>query len=380
MSMLPFRIEFSERAVEDLHRRIDATRWPEITIDQGWAAGTNDAVLRDLVRYWRREYDWFAVQDRLNRLAHLRGPIDGEELHCVVYAGPGGERRTPLLLLHGWPGSFVEFLAAAELLAAGVDGGPAFDLVVPSLPGFAFSEAPRAPGMHPGKVAQRMHLLMRELGYERYGVQGGDWGGIIGPALAFQHPEAVLGLHVNFGVGGRAPAADAELTDEERADRERRQRFEAEETGYSRIQGTRPQTLAYAQHDSPVGLLAWILEKFWVWSDHGPDERNGLWETFDRDALLTNVTLYWLTGSILSAARIYYESSHAGVPLLGGRVEVPTGYARFPGEPFRRSRAEMARAFNLVHYAEPPRGGHFAAMEQPELFAREVAGFFASLG
>jgi len=376
MAMLPFRIEFSERAIVDLHRRIDATRWPELGYDAGWTTGTNDGVLRDLVRYWRRDYDWFAVQGRLNGLAHLRGPIDGEELHCVVYSGPGAERRLPLLLLHGWPGSFVEFLDAAELLAAGVDSSPGFDLVVPSLPGFAFSEAPRAGGLHPGRIAERMHALMQTLGFARYGVQGGDWGGIIGPALAQRHPEAVVGLHVNFGTARLTAAPDDELGEAERAYRERRRRFDAEETGYSRIQGTRPQTLAYGLHDSPVGLLAWILEKFWVWSDHGDD----LWETFDRDRLLTNVMLYWLTGSVLSASRIYYETAHMTEPLLDGPVTVPTAYARFPGEPFNPPREAMARAFNLVRYSEPPRGGHFAAMEQPTLFAADVAAFFGGLG
>lgn len=375
MSMLPFRIDFSERAIADLHRRIDATRWPELGYDLGWTTGTNDAVLRALVRYWRRDYDWFAVQAQLNRLAHLRGPIEGEQLHCVVYAGPGSERRLPVLLLHGWPGSFVEFLDAAELLAAGVDGGPGFDLVVPSLPGFAFSEAPRAPGLHPGRIAERMHALMRTLGFERYGVQGGDWGGIIGPALAQRHPEAVIGLHVNFGTARLPAAEESELTTAEREHRERRRRFEAEETGYSRIQGTRPQTLAYGLQDSPVGLLAWILEKFWVWSDHGDD----LWDTFDRDRLLTNVMLYWLTGSVLSAARIYYETSHMAEQLLDGPVTVPTAYARFPGEPFNPPREAMARAFNLVRYSEPAHGGHFAAMEQPALFAADVTQFFGAL-
>ncbi|MDA1003036.1 MAG: epoxide hydrolase [Chloroflexi bacterium] len=375
MSMLPFRIDFSERAIADLHRRIDATRWPELGYDLGWTTGTNDAVLRDLVRYWRRDYDWFAVQEQLNRLAHLRGPIEGEELHCVVYAGPGSARRLPVLLLHGWPGSFVEFLDAAELLAAGVDGGPGFDLVVPSLPGFAFSEAPRAPGLHPGRIAERMHALMRTLGFERYGVQGGDWGGIIGPALAQRHPEAVIGLHVNFGTARMPAAEESELTAAELEHRERRRRFEAEETGYSRIQGTRPQTLAYGLQDSPVGLLAWILEKFWVWSDHGDD----LWDTFDRDRLLTNVMLYWLTGSVLSAARIYYETSHMTERLLDGPVTVPTAYARFPGEPFNPPREAMGRAFNLVRYSEPAHGGHFAAMEQPALFAADVTEFFGAL-
>src|SRR5690606_21253970 len=246
------------RALDDLHRRIDATRWPDVGFDTGWSTGTNDAVLRDLVRYWRRDFDWPAQQDRLNRLAHIRGPVDGEELHAVLYQGTGGDERLPLLLVHGWPGSFVEFLDAAPLLAAGIDGTPGFDLVVPSLPGFAFSEPPRAPGMHPGQMAERLHGLMRGLGYQRYGVQGGDWGAIIGTALALRHPESVAALHLNFVGGGRPPEGE-EMSEEERAYREFRQRFEAEETGYSRIQGTRPQSLGYAQHDSPVGLLAWIL-------------------------------------------------------------------------------------------------------------------------
>jgi epoxide hydrolase len=374
--MLPFRIEFTQRAIDDLHRRIDATRWPELPYETGWSTGTNDRVLRDLVRYWRQEYDWWAAQERLNGLAHLRGPIEGEEMHCVVYTGPGSERRLPVLLLHGWPGSFVEFLEAAPLLAQLEDGRPAFDVVVPSLPGYGFSQAPREPGMHPGRIAERMHLLMRELGYERYGVQGGDWGGIIAPALAQRHPEAVVALHVNFAVGGQPPG-EAEMSAEEREWREQRRRFEGEETGYSRLQGTRPQTLAYAQHDSPVGLLAWILEKFWVWSDHGADEVDGLWETFDRDALLTNVMVYWLTGSILSAARLYYATGHMNEPLLRGRVEAPTGFARFPGEPWCPPREVIERSYNLVRYTEMARGGHFAAMEQPALFAQEVGAFFA---
>jgi len=374
MALLPFRIEFSERAITDLHRRIDATRWPEIAIDEDWQAGTRDDVLRDLVRYWRTDYDWFAQQDRLNALTHLRGPIDGEELHCLLYTGPGGEQRLPLLLIHGWPGSVVEFLDAAERLAAGVDGGPGFDLVIPSLPGFGFSEAARARGMHPGTIAGRLHALMAELGYERYGVQGGDWGAITGTALALQQPEAVLGLHLNF-VGGGPPPPEGEMRDDERAYRERQQAFQAAETGYSQIQGTRPQTLAYAQQDSPVGLLAWILEKFWVWSDHDED----IWSTFDRDRLLTNVMLYWLTGSVLSAARIYYEMRRGGAAALAGRVTVPTSYARFPAEPWAAPRDVVERRYNLVRMTEPARGGHFAALEQPALYAEDVASFFSDL-
>ena len=372
MALLPFRIEFTERAIADLHRRIDATRWPEIAVNEGWQAGTSDEVLRDLVRYWRNDYDWFRQQDRLNELTHVRGPIEGEELHALLYTGPGNEDRLPLLLIHGWPGSVVEFLDAAELLAAGVDGGSGFDLVIPSLPGFGFSEAAREPGMNPAKIAGRLQALMAELGYDRYGVQGGDWGAITGTALAIQHPDAVVGLHLNF-VGGGPPPPDGEMSEEERAFRERQQQFQATETGYSQIQGTRPQTLAYAQQDSPVGLLAWILEKFWVWSDHGED----LWDTLDRDRLLTNVMLYWLTGSVLSAARIYYETRRGGPAALAGQVSVPTAYARFPAEPWAAPREVVERRYNLVRMTEPDRGGHFAALEQPELYARDVASFFA---
>jgi len=375
--MQPLSINYTEDEIDDLNRRLDATRWPTIPFDTGWSSGTNDRVLRDLVEYWRREYDWFRVQGRLNRLTHLQGPISGEEvLHCVFYKGSGGGHRPPLLLLHGWPASFVEFLDGAELLACGMGDEPGFDLVIPSLPGFVFSEAPRAPGMHAGQIAERMHALMQALGYKQYGVQGGDWGAIIGTALARQHPQAVVGLHVNFIHPAQAPPKGEIPSKEEQAYLVGFKRFQAEETAYSQIQRTRPQSLAYAQQDSPVGLLAWILEKFWAWSDHGDD----LWQTFARDRFLTNVMLYWLPGSVLSSARIYYETFfNMPKELRSGRVEVPTGYARFPAEPWAPPRDVAARMYNLIYYSEPPRGGHFAAMEQPALWAADVATFFSSI-
>jgi pimeloyl-ACP methyl ester carboxylesterase len=374
--MQPFRIEYTKKDIEDLHRRLDFTRWPPLPFDKEWSSGTNDQVLRDLVRYWRHEYDWFKVQEQLNRLTHLRGPIEGEELHCVVYKGSGGGRRPPLLLLHGWPGSFIEFLDAAETLARGIDEQPGFDLVIPSLPGFGLSEAPRTPGVHAGRIAERMHRLMRELGYRHYGVQGGDWGAIVGTALALQQPDSVDGLHITF-VHPPPPLPEGELPSEDEvayvADRKK---FDAEETGYGQIQRTRPQTLAYAQMDSPVGLLAWIIEKFWAWSDHG----NDLWQTFNRDQLLTNVMLYWLPGCVLSAARLYYETfHHMPKELRRGRVNVPTGYAKFPAEPWSPPRLVVARQYNLVYYSEPSKGGHFAAMEQPEVWAKDVADFFSRI-
>ena len=376
MALQPFRISFSEDAIADLHRRIDATRWPSIPFDTGWSAGTNDAVLRDLVRYWRDEFDWFEVQRSLNRHEHLRGPLgEGEALHCVRVAQDGAEHM-PLLLLHGWPGSFIELLPAAELLSEGAAGVPGFDVVVPSLPGYGFSEAPREPGMHPGRIAERMHALMRELGYERYGVQGGDWGANVAARLATQHPEAVLGLHLNLPAGLVGRAEGEALSAEEVESRARRARWRELEGAYSQLQGTKPQTLAYGLTDSPVGQLAWILEKFWTWSDHGEE----LWETFDRDAVLANVTLYWLTGTALSSARTYYERNRETPPFRPeDRLEVPTAFARYPGEISHSPRIAFERSYRLVRWSEMPRGGHFAAMEQPGLFAADVAGFFDGL-
>lgn len=376
MALLPYRVAFGEEAIADLHRRIDATRWPALPFATGWSAGTDDGVLRDLVRYWRRDYDWFGAERELNRHAHLRGPADGAEaLHCVVLARRGAG-RVPLLLLHGWPGSFAELLPAAELLADGVGGGPGFDVVVPSLPGFGLSEAPREPGMHPGRIAERMHALMAELGYARYGVQGGDWGAIVGSRLAHARPGAVLGLHLNFPAGLVAPPPDEPPPDEEAAWRERMTEWRELEGAYGRIQGTKPQTLAYALTDSPVGLLAWIIEKFRAWSDCGDD----LWATFDRDAVLTNVTLYWLGGTALSSARTYYESRRESPPFRPvAPPPAPAAFARFPGEPWTAPRRALERSYRLVRWSEPPRGGHFAAMEQPQLFAVDVAAFFGGL-
>ena len=373
MAIVPFRLEFSERAIADLHRRIDAARWPQLAFATGWSAGTDDGVLRALVAYWRRDFDWFAMQERLNRYPHVRGEVQGEETHAVLLAR-GGAPRLPLLLLHGWPGSFIELLPAGERLVEGVEGSPAYDVVIPSLPGFGLSEPPRAAGMHPGRIAERMHQLMRALGYERYGVQGGDWGAIVGVRLAHAHPEAVVALHLNF-TAGLLPAPAAEGGDEEaKRQQQERARWRARETAYSALQGAKPQTLAYALTDSPVGLLAWMLEKFWAWSDHGDD----LWQTFDRDEVLANVTLYWLTGTALSAARTYYESASEDPPFLPReRLEVPTGFARFPAEPWLAERDALQRSYRLERYAELPRGGHFAALEQPQLFAAEVASFFS---
>lgn len=375
MLMQPFQVAFPKEVVDDLRDRVRRTRWPDLPFDRGWERGTDLTTLRDLATYWAEEFDFEDMEERLNRLHHLRGPIEGENLHCVVYEGLG-DQRLPLLLLHGWPGSFVEFLTAAELLTSGSDAG--FDVVVPSLPGFALSDPPHEPGMHGGRIAQRLHALMGELGYDRYGVQGGDWGSIIGTALALQQPESVVGLHLNMVAGAPQVPEGETPSSAEQEFLAFRDQWDPEHTGYNVIQSSRPLSLVYAQNDSPVGLLAWILEKLWAWSDHG-DDLDDLWQTFDRDLVLTNVMLYWWPPRVLSAASIYYEMAHSNWSFLKGRVEVPTGYSRFPEEPWRPPRDMVERKWNLVHYTEQPRGGHFAAMEQPELFATDVAAFFSSL-
>lgn len=374
--LTPLRIDFGTDRIEELHRRIDATIWPEMPFDTDWLAGTSDTVLRDLVRYWRHGYDWFKVQDELNQLDHFRVPIEGEQLHFVWYQGTGERQPFPLLLLHGWPGSFLEFTDAAPLLLNGVDGASGFDLVVASLPGFAFSEAPRAPGMHAGRAADRLHMLMRDLGYERYGVQGGDWGAVIAAELVRKHPESIAGLHYTVAPWGELPETSQD--DVTRAFTTRYQQFSAQETAYFELQSTKPQTLAYALQDSPVGLLAWILEKYWSWTDHEAK----LWESIDRDAVLTTVMLYWLTGHVLSAARIYYEIRQMRTEDWStGPVSIPTAYARFPKEPWGppRSMVNTDWTANLVRYTEFSKGGHFPALEEPELYAKDVAAFFSKL-
>lgn len=375
--MQRLRINFGKDAIADLHRRLDANRWPDIPFDTGWSQGMNHRVLRELVQYWRHSYDWFAVQNQLNELTHLRGPIGGEQLHCVVYTGAGQRKPFPLLMIHGWVGSFLDFKYVAPLLAK-----EGYDVIVPSLPGYVFSEPARSPGMNSRRAAERMHLLMNELGYERYGIQGGDWGAFIAQIQAGDQPKAVVGLHLSFGSGsnallgsgsnalfssasfGLAPTPpNAAPPPQPQGDLD----------GYQGIMRNSPQSLAYALEDSPVGFLSWIVWRYWIQSDHGPNA--DLWETFKRDDLLTMAMLNWLPRRVLSSLRIYWETSHAPSPALA--VTVPTGVARYGGATTRA--AMESRYSNLVHYWESPRGGHFAQLEQPELFAADVAAFFSKL-
>lgn len=380
LRLLPFRIEFSRRAVDDMRRRIEDFRWPDIGHESGWTTGTRDGALRDLVRYWLVEFDWFRVQDALNRRAHVRGDVDGEAMHAMVAAGPAVAHRLPVLAIHGWPNTFADFSEVSTLLSQPDEAGVAFDVVAPSLPGFGFSDPPRAPGLHPGRIAERLHTFMEGLGYERYGVMGGDWGAIIGTALALRHPEAVAGLHLTHAPNGALPAGGPPLSAEEQAYLRDREAARSEESGYVAIQASRPQTLGYALNDSPVGLLAWMFEKFWAWSDH-PDEEAQAWRSgLTRDQVLTDVTLYWLTGTALSASRIYYERAHTADAFLHGFVAAPTAFLRFPREPWAAPRDLVARSYRLERYTEAEVGGHFPALEQPAVLAADARAFFGGIG
>ena len=380
-SVRSFTIRIPETQLADLKRRLDGARIPEPLQGDGWTHGTDISYLRRLVTYWRHGFDWRAQERRLNQLEQFTTTIDGLAVHFVHRRSKHPD-ALPLLITHGWPGSFVEFTKIIGPLtdpeAHGGTAADAFHVVMPSIPGFAFSEAPREPGYGPARIAQLEARLMARLGYTRYGVQGGDWGSIISTQVALADTPHVVGLHLNMCFGAPPAGADpnAGLTDRELARLKVRQAFQNEETGYQQIQGTKPQTLGVALNDSPVGLAAWIVEKFRTWCDCNGDPES----VFTKDELLTNITLYWLTETAASSARIYYESRHAAPSATaGGRVEVPTACADFPKEIIWSPRRWLDGRYNITRWTEMPRGGHFAALEQPQLLVDDVRAFFRDL-
>jgi pimeloyl-ACP methyl ester carboxylesterase len=366
MSLPTFRIEIGKAEQDALLERLRLTRLPAHPYETGWSTGTDRGVLEALLDYWQHGYSWPAAEARLNGYRHHRVVVAGEHVHAVVVPAAGRERLA-LCILHGWPGSFIEHLRSAELLSR-----QGFTVVVPSLPGYGLSDIPRAPGMHNGTMAERVHDLMRALGYTRYGVQGGDIGAGVAGQIARRFTQHVAGLHLNFPSRFAAPGNPP--TPEEAEYLQRMARFRDEETAYARLHGTKPQTLGIALNDSPAGLLSWILEKFWAWSDHGDD----LWQTFTRDDVLTNICIYWFTGTITSAMRCYQENARAGWN-APGPIDVPTAYLAAPKEPWLPPRSMVERGCRLVRWRELARGGHFASLEQPEAFAQDVGEFFASL-
>ncbi|MDV2481915.1 epoxide hydrolase [Methanoculleus sp. Wushi-C6] len=380
MGARPFKIDIPDEELEDLARRLEATRWPDEVKGAGWEYGTDPGFMKELADYWQHEYDWRTREAELNRFAQFTAELDGMEVHFVHERGRGPE-PIPLILTHGWSGSFYEFYKLIPLLTdpAGRDGR-SFDLVVPSMPGFGFSARPDEPGWDIGRTADLWHTLMTDvLGYERYAAGGTDWGSGVSRLLGARYPEALTGIYLfNFAYPDFTPGQDAlpDLTYAERAYLEGTEGWLwTPGAAYAIVQSNRPQTLAYGLNDSPVGLAAWLLDKFRDLCDCDGD----LSTRFTRDELITSVMIYWLTETAGSAARTYFENTFA-TPVLapGERIEVPVGagiFTRHVGIP--REYAE--RSMNVQHWTEIPRGGHFGAMEEPELLAGDIRAFFWSI-
>jgi len=381
MPMNPFQISVPDSVLDDLRDRLARTRFPDQLDDAEWRYGTELNYLRELCAYWRDEFDWRKQEALLNRFDQYTTEINGAKVH-FIHQRSAEQEAVPLVITHGWPGSIFEFWKIIGPLtdprSHGRQPADAFHVVCPSMPGYGFSDAPSKPGFDALEIAEVNAELMRKLGYERYGAQGGDWGAFVSCWLGRRHPQSVIGMHLNFVLA--APAAGDEtgsnLTPDEQSRVDALARFQEEETGYQRIQGTKPQTLGYGLNDSPAGLAAWVIEKFRTWSDCDGDIES----RFTRDELLTNVMIYWITESITSSTRLYYESNHSGrSPFDDGRIEVPTGCAIFPAEIVRPPRSWAERHYDIRQWTEMPSGGHFAAMEEPDLLVDDIAAFFREL-
>ena len=383
----PFRVDVPEEAIADLRRRIAATRWPSNELVADRSQGVQLATIQELARYWATDYDWRACEARLNALPQFKTAVDGEDIYFIHVKSPHAG-ALPLIITHGWPGSVLEMLGVVGPLtdptAHGGSAGDAFDLVVPSIPGYGFSAEPAEVGWNVGRVAGAWAELMHRLGYTRYVAQGGDVGAAVTDAMGRQGPEGLIGIHTNLLVPALGSTPPAE-TEEERAAAEALATFRMSGFGYFLEQATRPQTIGYALLDSPVALAAWML-------DHDTDSYYKISSAFvdgkpsgglTRDHILDNVTTYWLTGTGASAARSYWEGGQTSARAAGKApppVSVPVGYTTFPGEIFRASRGWVERSYpTLIYFNEVDKGGHFAAWEEPELFATEIRAAFQSL-
>jgi pimeloyl-ACP methyl ester carboxylesterase len=376
----PFRIDVPETELDDLRERLKVARWPERETVDDWSQGVPLDYLRELCAYWADGYDWRRAEARLNVLPGYRTEIDGLGIHLLHVRSPHSN-ALPLVMTHGWPGSIVEFLKVIEPLtdpaAHGGDPADAFHVVCPSLPGYGFSDKPERPGWGVERIAAAWAELMARLGYERYGAQGSDWGTSVSALIGQRDPDHVAGIHLMPPLAPPDPATFDNLTDAERAALASLEHAAEWESGYSTEHATRPQTIGYALVDSPVALCAWIVEKFWAWTDCDGHPENVL----TRDELLDNLMLYWLPRTGASSARLYWESIRQVNELISGPVhdvvEVPTGCSIFPRELQRPSRRWAQKRFpDIRHWNELDRGGHFAAFEQPELFVDELRSFF----
>jgi pimeloyl-ACP methyl ester carboxylesterase len=375
----PFKIHVPDDVLADLRARLGRVRWPDEPPLVPWSTGTSVEYIEQLVDYWRERFDWRAQEAKLNALRQFTLPLAGVDLHFIHEPGKGPD-PIPLLLSHGWPGSVFEFHKIIPMLTDparfGGDAADAFTVIAPSLPGYAFSFRPGQARFSVEQIADAFAELMSLLGYQRFAAQGGDWGAFVTSRLGLMHANRLYGIHLNLLALRRDPAMLANPTLEEKVFLDQLQHWIREETGYQWIQGTKPQTLAFGLSDSPVGLAAWIIEKFRTWSDcHGNPEN-----AFSKDELLTNITLYWATGAIGSSFWPYYARMHGPWPIPeGARITVPTGYVEFPAEILRPPRSVAEKVYNIQRWTKMDKGGHFAALEQPEALAREVREFFRPL-
>ena len=382
--IIPFEIDISDVAIEDLQRRLAATRMPDQITDTTWEYGTDSSYLAELISYWQNDFDWKKQESELNQFDQFKTEIDGLAMHFIHQRSENPD-AIPLMMVHGWPGSVSEFSKIVgpltDPVSHGGDIADSYHVIAPSLPGFGFSERPSEPGYSPEKMAHILAGLMQRLGYEQYAIAGGDWGAIINRHLANNYPERLIGLHSNMVLAG--PPADAAHRDDVPETisslRTARTAYMLNEVGYQRIQGTKPQSLGYGLNDSPAGLAAWIVEKFHGWSDMPQGADGDLDDYFTKDELLTNIAIYWFTETITSSARIYYENSKTPVAKPIEYIDVPTGVALYPAEIFITPRSWVAAAYDLRHYSLMEKGGHFAALEQTESYLSELNTFFRLL-
>ncbi len=377
MEIAPFRIAVPDAELTDLARRIEATRWPDQLPHSGWTYGADVSALRPMAEHWAGGYDWRRHEAELNAFSQFTTTIDGQRIHFVHVRSKEPD-ALPLILTHGWPGSVHEFThligPLTDPVAHGGSADDAFDVVVPSLPGYGFSGPTADEGWDVRRTAAAFVELMAGLGYERYGAQGGDWGSMVTRHIADLDAAHLTGVHVNMIAAGPPGEPDdlADLTERETAAMARMQDYLTTGSGYVAIQSTRPQTLAYGLVDSPVALLSWIAEKFWAWTDNDGTIESAV----PIDDLLTNVSIYWFTGTGGSSARMYYESLRSGAARTPPTKDVPLGVASFPKEIVFARRRWVERDNDLVQWSEFDRGGHFAALEEPDLLLDDVRAFF----